>query len=201
MGRGFHLGGQADAYTKKIRWLVLLPVGFGLAWAWQWYNRQPVVGVITTSIPTAGEVKADTTAAPGRYRSENLSFAYPAIYSDSQNTAPAGTTIEQYSMTAHMEKTESRRISLMVKTAEQVGAMREDSAYKFRLNSIDNYQLAQETTAKNLQTDVFSKKDGGEVTYFIAGPGKYLIVAATSNIANGDYKNDVKSVIDSVVWN
>jgi hypothetical protein len=201
MARGFRLSGQADSYTKKIRWLVFVPVSLGLVWAWHWYNQQPVLGTITTPSVPAGEVKSETTAAPGRYRSENLTFAYPAIYSDSLNTAPTGKILEQYSMTAHLPKTESRRISVMVKNAELTTDMREDSAYKFRLNSVEVYKLAQETTAMNAQTDVFTKVDGSEQTYFIAGPGKYVIIAATSNVADGGFKNDVKSVIDSVVWN
>lgn len=199
--RGFSQIVTRSKAPKRLRLVALAGLLLSVGWAWQWYNQQPVVGVITTPAIQPGEVKAETTAAPGRYRSEHVSFAYPAMYSDALNTAPSGSIIEQYSMTAHLEKTESRRMSLMVKRASTPTAMREDSAYAFRLNQTDDYQLSQETTAGNLQVDKFTKQDGSEITYFINGNGKYVILAATSNLVNGGFVEDARSIVDSFVWN
>lgn len=202
MGRGFRLKGRRIGIIRKARWLALVALLSGLSWAWHWYNQQPVVGIITSSIGAqAGEVKSETTEAPGRYRSENLSFAYPAIYSDNQHTAPSGRIIEQYSMAAHMAKTESRRISIMVKSALVSSDMKEDSAYAFRKNAAEIYTLSQETSDKGLQVEKFSKQDGSEVTYFISNSSKYAIIAATSNVADGEFKADARIVINSFVWN
>jgi hypothetical protein len=186
--------------SKKVVYLILVVVGIGLAWSWNWYNQQPSVGVIKPAITPPGEVKSDTVSAPARYRSQHISFAYPAVYTDNLNTAPSGRIIEQYSMTAHLEKTESRRVAIMVKSADLTSDMKEDSAYQFRINQKVDYELSQQTTSSGLQVDKFVKKDGGEVTYFINGNLKYVIISSTSTVANGKYLDDVKDIIESFAW-
>lgn len=197
-GKKFSLGKLRSSKWTKVLGVLLLV--FGLGWAWQWYNAQPVVGILTTSETPVGEVKAESVVAPGRYKSDKLTFAYPGIYTDNRTTTPSGAIVEQFSLAAHLSLTENRRISVMVKHFNTPSALKDDSAYQFRSKANEDYQLSTETTSRGLIVSKFVKEDGSEVTYFVPGTEYFAIVASSSSVVGGEFMEDVQMVINSFSW-
>jgi len=164
---------------------------------WYRYNQAPAEGTIhnqdTSNIQTAPPAGSLT------YSGKAVKFTYPGIYTNLQKGTPSGVITEQVSFAGRIGSQESRKIALTVKQLGGGLVMKEDAAYKSRLDDKSNYA---HTTAliAGKTAEVFTRKDGTEITYIIPGEGKYVIISGTTTNPTGLLAADTDMVIKSVQW-
>lgn len=145
------------------------------------------------------KVASDNTIKVSHFKGNLITFDYPAVYTDTQSNKPSANMVEQYSLGARIDGAESRRISITISKVVNGDSLKDDSAYKFRLNDTINYESTT-VTINEKPIEKFMKKNGGEVTYFIPSTLYYAIISATSTRANGDFITDVAGLVSSFVW-
>lgn len=177
--------------------LTMLAGAVVLAFWFYKYNQTPGVGIVRPVVVEERDTKGATSMA--HFKSTTIAFDYPTHYATVE-TKPASSPItEQYMLNMHQPGQESRRVSIAVKRTPATEPFTEDSAYRFRQITVQEYTETAETI-KDLPVKKMTKKDKSEVTYFIPGQGTYAIIAATSTRPNPDFEAEITALAQSFVW-
>jgi hypothetical protein len=190
--------GTVEKKRRRLRPKTFVTIGLlggaGLFCIWFYqYNQAPATGTVFAPREQLHTQGVATT----RFKSASVLFDYPTHYSleNKQVVAPLA---EQYVLNMHNGQ-ESRRISVTVRKPRPGEDVYEDSAYKFRKNTIDSYQESA-VTLNGMSAKKMTKKDGSEITYFIPGGAYYAIFAATSTNARTAFAEEIDTVMKSFVW-
>ena len=179
-------------HPRILTGIVVTVAVVGLAGWFYHYNQTPAVGTIYHAPVPEPRTQAATITT---LKSATISLQHPTHYSV-ENKAVAPPITEQYSLNMH-QGVESRRVTVSVKTA--VEPMTEDSAYKFRKLTVAEYEIT-DAVVDDQPAFKASKKDGSEITYFIPGQGRYVIIAATTINPKAAFAEEVTHIIDSFAW-
>lgn len=178
---------------KRLMGIAALFVVVFLGWGYN-YTQTPAEGVVRAPTSAPQTKAATATLFEAKTFSLDLPDSYKPI--DNKNNPVKEPTLEQQSF-AMQAATESRRVGITVKRAPPA-ILAEDSAYAFRKRN-QEYAVTEETVADNKITKM-TKKDGSEITYFIAGNTAYAIIAATSSSPKNTFPEEITEIINSFEW-
>jgi hypothetical protein len=166
-----------------------------------WYRslQRPGVGSIQATTQVQAEQKPVAPTEPNHFEGKTLLFDYPAAYSDFQNKPGSLPVVETYSFKFYDQSSETRRISITIKQPAPGDIMTDDSAYVFRKNQADTYEIS-DLSLDIGQLKKLVKADKTEITYFVPGDKYYAIVTATTTRPTGGMADDVFMTVSSLQW-
>jgi hypothetical protein len=181
---------------KLVRWgIIMVVVGacFGLVIvAVLKYIVNPVEGVVVTNgLSQARASVAPKAQAPNELGGLLIEFKYPAIFDSVSQVKTDAHAVEQYNITSR--KDYRRGIAVNVRELP-AGGLSQDSGYRFREVSTQQYRL-QASTQKGDEVVRASKLDRQEATVFWVH-GQHL---ASVSVTAMDPDDDVEAMLTSIM--
>jgi cytoskeletal protein RodZ len=184
---------------RRLWRLIILGVFIAVGAAtflWVRNNQSPAQGIIVPSTVPNDSSQAQETI---QHETKYLSFSYPSRYGEMVKQVVKPPMLELMSIKYSQPAKTTYTISFTVKSPAGSPTATEDSAYVYRKQNPDLYKMSTEQI--NGQTYPKAvKKDGTEVTYFIAGPDKYAIVSGTTTNPGEPVDSEILVIMRSIKW-